>query len=95
MGGVIVLFQLTEDLRLADHHGVETGGDAKQMTHRFGAAVLISMLRQRHAITMSPLLGEKATDVVVRCGTIRSRGDHFDPIASGQDHAFVDGRIVV
>ena len=39
----IEVFQLTEYLWLAHHHGIETGGDSKQVPHRFGPSIVINM----------------------------------------------------
>ena len=40
---------LAQNLRLADHHGIEAGGHAEEMAYRFLVAVLVEMRRKTAA----------------------------------------------
>ena len=44
------LFYLAQNLRLAHHHGIQAGGHAEQMTHRFAVAVLVQVRPQNRSI---------------------------------------------
>src|SRR5262245_57166733 len=43
LGCGIRRFQLSQNLRLADHHGIEARGDAEEMMNRFAAFMTIEM----------------------------------------------------
>jgi len=43
---VIVLFQLAQNLRLANYHRIKTCGDAKQMPHGVSTPVTIKMIAE-------------------------------------------------
>jgi hypothetical protein len=57
--GIVVLFQLSENLRFADDHGIQARGDAEQMAHGVGAPVGINMLIERGGMSLRFLRREK------------------------------------
>src|SRR5580704_5092299 len=44
--GRIGLFYLSKNLRLADHHRVQAGGDAEDMPHRIALVILVQVLAE-------------------------------------------------
>ena len=47
LGGGVGGLELSENLGLADHHGIETGGHAEQMMNRFAAFVPVEVRPDR------------------------------------------------
>ena len=61
------LFHLSQNLRLAHHHGVQAGGHAEEVAHGFLIAVLVNMRSQQRRIEAEMADGESRSD--------RSSGD--------------------
>ena len=73
--------ELAEDLRLADHHRVETGADAEQMAHRVAALEAIERAGEQRGVDLA-VGGEKATDFVDSAGWVLGHADDLDAVAS-------------
>src|SRR5262245_34226254 len=63
------------------------------MPYGFSAMIFINMVVQRTCAAVCLLLTEKAADLI-ECGSAVGRScNHFHPVASGKNHAFVNRRI--
>ena len=85
-GGARRLLHLTQDLRLAQHHRIEAGGDAEHVTHRILLRMLVEirvdLLRRQRMVFGQP----------VRSGLwIFSRAIQFGAVAGRQDRSFAHG----
>src|SRR5580658_1788286 len=92
-GDSIGLFHLAEDLRLADNHGVEAGGDAEEMAHGLAIAVLVDVGRECGAIE-AEVIQKKADKLIARIGARVGAdsvdcGQNLNAVAGGDDHAFL------
>ena len=86
----IVIFELPENLRLTHHHGIETGGHAKEVTHRLVASVRVEMIFQVIFCRFRFLIQEESFDLQ-KCGLpVRGCGNHFNPVAGGENRAFLN-----
>ncbi len=77
------LFYLAQDLRLAHHHGIEAGGHAEEMVHRFAVAVLVQMRSQNRSIN-AKVIGKKSAQ---RHLLAFNGGNQLHAVAGGNDHA--------
>jgi len=91
LGDANRLFHLAEDLRLADHHGIEAGGDAECVSNRFalrkGIEVRLQLLGLDAVIAGEPLeCGLRLAQRAVKLGAIACRKDCSlpDRLAQGQ-----------
>ena len=76
---LVGFFRLPENFGLAHYHGIESGGDAKQMSHAIAGFVAIE--RFNVSVDFEPVhSGETACDLFGG-NEILSRGVDFDPIA--------------
>lgn len=82
MRSIVVLFELTQNLRLADDHRIETRGDPKQMAHRIVSPVNVNVAIERLRRPVRSLVIEKRADVVGRRLAITRSRNHLDPITS-------------
>ncbi len=74
---------LAENLRLADDHGIQTGGDAEKMANGLLIVVLIDVRRKQSGVE-AELAMQKAGQV----GALAiDSGQHLDAVAGGDDHA--------
>ena len=95
------LFDLAEDLRLANDHAVERAGDAEEMTDGFALTELIKV-RLDIAGWDGEVLLEEAEEVSFGfarglSGRFRGlvlKGEEFDAVAGGEDEAFADAGLV-
>ena len=94
MRSIVVLFELTQNLRLADDHRIEARRDAKQMAHRIVPPVNVDVIIERFRKPMRSLVVEKSADVVRSGLAITRSRNHLDAITSRQDDAFIDGGIL-
>ena len=79
-------FYLAKNLRFADHHGVEAGGDAEEMTDCIAIVLLIDMRLEEGRIK-----AEVAVQEACQIGFGRLDGcQEFNAIAGGNDHALTD-----
>ena len=94
------LFDLAEDLRLADDHAVERTGDAEEMADGFAVVVLVEVgldvgggdgevfVEEAEEVGLGLRLGVGGfADVVLQ-------GEEFDAVAGGEDEAFADAGLV-
>ena len=81
-GGVGFL-DLSKNLGLADHHGIEAGGDAKNVTDGLIFAKFVEMTFKLAEIDLE-ILAQEFTQVA---GAVLHVGDKFNAVASGDDHA--------
>ena len=84
--GVVSILDLTENLRLADDHGIEAGGDAEEMTNGGDIMKLVEVRREFDGID-GEVLGEEVIDA--RIGRVGG-GENLDAVAGGEDHGFTD-----
>ncbi len=73
------VLDLAQDLRLAQHHRVQPGGNAEQVAHRGGVAVLVQIALQVAGVAFQP-----ARQVLAVLG----HGIQFGAVAGGQQHGF-------
>ena len=80
-------FDLAENLRLAQHHGIQSGGDPQNMAHRPPLGMLVKIrpqIRDAQRVVMAqPLYHLPA--VVIFQATVQ-----FGAITSGQNGGFMD-----
>ena len=86
-GGGIGFLDLAENLRLADDHRVEAGGDAEDVADRFIFAKFVEMTFELAEIDLEILAQEFAQ--IARA--ILHVGDEFHAVAGGNDHALGNG----
>jgi hypothetical protein len=85
---VIVVFQLTQNLRLADYHGIETCGDAKQVTHCVCTPIVIKVIVKAAIVWRRSPLVEETFNRLHGAVSLRPGSNHFDAIAGRKDYAF-------
>ena len=90
-GGVVGGFHLAEDLRLAEHHGVEAGGDAKQVAHRLQ---LVQMVEAGDKVfpCQGVIGGHEALTARGAGRRVAALHVELHPVAGGQDDQFLDLR---
>ncbi len=76
----ISFLDLTEDLRLTHHHGIEACGDAKEMADGLLIAMLVDMSFEQGRIEAKMLL-QKTGEVD---GRRLGRGQNLNPVAGGK-----------
>ena len=87
-GRLVGLLHLGENLRLADHHAVETGGHGEQVPHRLFADVMIQVRRDLRRIELVEA-GQKARHLLAAGGHGRLAGRvDLDAIARREQHRF-------
>ena len=82
-GGAHGVLDLAEDLRLAEHHRIETGGDAERVTH--------GLLARQRAQMRLQVVGVDAVIVgqpLERLRRIARRAIQLGAVAGGQDRGF-------
>ena len=72
--------ELSQDLRLADHHRIETRTDAEQMAGGVAAGEIVNRFGERVVIDFS-IGGQKFKSFVGGARRVDSNSHHFDPIA--------------
>ena len=77
----IGLFHLSQNLRLTHHHRIQTGSHAEQMTHGIALAVFIKVSFVVGGIQLK-VVAQKSTQVD---RAIFRLGEHFHPVASGEN----------
>ena len=80
----VSFFYLAQNLRLAHHHGVKTGGNAEYVAHGFALLKFIDMGIKRRG-THPKIAAQKSPQVGALLGT----GDHLNAVACGKHHAFI------
>lgn len=96
-GDGVGLFDLAEDLRLADDHAVERAGDAEEVADGFAVAVFVEVgldvvWRNREVFVEE---AEKiGFGLRLRCFGVVLQGEEFDAVAGGEDEAFADAGLV-
>ena len=79
-------FDLAENLRLADHHGVEARGHAEEMTDGVSIVVPINVRSKQRGLKAELAIEETGE---IGGGRLDDR-EHLDAIAGGDDHALGD-----
>ena len=81
---------LAEDLRLAQHHRIQTGGDAEQVPHRIALLVAvevgIELVRAQLAVARQPVLGQAL-------GSGFHAAIDFGAVAGGQQRSLGHARL--
>ena len=93
-GDGVGLLDLAEDLRLADDHGVERGGDAEEMADGLALAELVEVRLDGLGGDGEVLVQEAQEAEVGRTVTGFLAGDELDAIAGGEDEGFADAGLV-
>ena len=95
-GDGVGLFDLAEDLGLADDHAVEGAGYAEEMTDGFALAELVEVglegVRGNGEVLVEE--AEEVGFVVLRGRGVFLEGEEFDAVAGGEDEAFADAGLV-
>jgi hypothetical protein len=91
-GDGVGLFDLTEDLGLADDHGVEGAGDAEEMADRFALTELVEVGLEEFGGD-GEVLVEEAEEVGSGAGVFLE-GEELDAVAGGEDESFADAGLV-
>src|SRR5581483_10277245 len=89
----VLLLQLPEDLRLADHHRVEARRDPEEVVQRVLPAALVAVDRERRRRHRA-LPREEADDRVARVAAAARDRQDLDPVARRQDQRLDDARRV-
>ncbi len=95
LGGRLVgLLHLGEDLRLADHHAVQAGGDRKQVLRRLVARPQTEVLDDRRRLQfVEP--GEKGGQLrSARALGVLAGGVEFHAVAGGKQHGLHPGKLL-
>src|SRR5262249_18505023 len=84
------LFDLAEDLRFTDNHGVERGSDAEEMANGLALAQSIEVRRDRVGGDVEVLVQE--IECSCRFGAVGAFDDRekLDAIAGGENESFAD-----
>ena len=89
----VLLLQLAEDLRLADHHRVEARGDAEQMAHRVAVAVRCrAASAQVVGSPRSCVSARNAGSAPAIASGVAPAGHDLDAVAGREDDALLDTR---
>src|SRR5579862_4254746 len=83
--------ELTENLRLADDHRIETRADAEQMARRVAAGKTVNRIGEL-GLSDSSVGGQKFEGLIRRAGRIDSDSYHFDAVAGGNQRRFRHSR---
>src|SRR5437763_902376 len=83
------MFNLSEDLRLANDHGVEASGHAENVAHDIVSAVLVEMLTKRRYISQEIVANE-----TMQIGAALGRDGEFHAVASREHDAFRNSGIL-
>ena len=86
------LFHLRKNLRFAEDHAVETGGDAEQMANdvfAFERHQLAADFFDRHVVEVGQILGQRRR-IEIRF-RVRSGRVEFDAVTSREEHGLVVG----
>ena len=85
LGAAHGLLHLAENLRLAEHHRIESAGDAKRMLHRVVLRQRVDVRRQRRRVHAVKILEPLRN----RC-RLRAVEVHLGAVAGRQDRRFLD-----
>src|ERR1700730_15353621 len=83
--------ELAENLRLADHHRIQTGADAKQMARGVTACEPIERASKERRVNFA-VGGEKIYSFIAGAGGISRHADYLDPVAGRDQRGFGDCR---
>jgi hypothetical protein len=83
--------ELAENLRLADHHRIQTGADTKQMARGVTACEPIERAGKERRINFA-VGGENIYSFIAGAGGISRHADYLDPVAGRDQHGFGDCR---
>ena len=87
----VLFLHLSENLRLTDHHGIQTGSDPKDVTDRFASFVHVEV--GRNVRDRQPVLrGQELRQRRFRFLRVLRAENQFHAIAGRHDHALVDPR---
>ena len=89
LGGGVGGFELSQDLRLADHHGIQAGGHAEEVMD--GVAALMAVEMRPDGMRADGLvIGEEGIDDGARVGAVLGGDGDLDAVAGGEDQGFGD-----
>src|SRR5262249_6113581 len=86
LGGSVGAFELSQYLRLADNHGIEAGGNTKQMLNRIFRLPAIEMSFKGFLRTLPPV--QKSSNDESGLLVIGNRQRDLNPVACGEDNRF-------
>ena len=88
-GGLPCVAYLAQYLVLADHHGVEPGGHAEQVSHRVGVVMGVELVAD--GLGREPrMAGEQLPHVRVAAVEALGVGVDLDAVAGGQQHRLAE-----
>ena len=96
-GDGVGLFDLAEDLRLADDHAVERTGDAEEVADGFALAEFVEVgldVVWRDGEVFVKEAEEVGFGLGLRGFSVVLQGEEFDAVAGGEDEAFADAGLV-
>ena len=89
LGGGVGGLELAQDLRLADHHGIQAGGHAEQVMDGVAAFVPVEV-RLDGVGTDGLVIGQEGIDDGLRVGAVVGGDRDLHAVAGGEDHGFAD-----
>ena len=84
-GGVGFL-DLSQNLRLADHHGIQAGGDAEDVLDGL-KALMLEDVRLVLAAAEAEVFAHEALQIAI---AVLGAGEDLHPVAGGDDHGLLD-----
>jgi hypothetical protein len=85
------VLHLAEDLRLPEHHRVETARDAEQVAHDLAVAQLVDLARGRAAV--AELLAQEPVHELERVVARAGRAEQLGAVAGREERALVEPRL--
>ena len=90
-GGAVGVFELPEDLRFAQNHGIQAGSHTEQVAHGFGPLVVVYVGGE--FLNLSAAHRRPLAQKMVFGAFPSGDGGDFHPVAGGEDEAFTYDRI--
>ena len=91
LGERVSRLELPQNLRFADHHGIQAGGHAKQMTNSLAVFEVVEVGRHPLALHLAGV-GQKLIHGHGGMAVLFAGERHFHAITGGKDHAFAKTR---
>ncbi len=88
---IIVILELPEDLRFANHHRIKTRRNTKQMADRVATFVRVNVLFEPSGYAVSFVIAQEALDIGASGLTIGCRCHDFHAITRGKNDALLNG----
>ena len=90
-GRLISRFDLSQDLGLPNHHGVQAGGNPENVPYSLISSMNVEAVFKFFQGKMMEL-GKKTLEVINGLFDFLGNGIDLHPIAGGEDHIFLQGR---